>query len=188
MKAPRFSALILLPLLILSGCASPTAIDYDRTQTGRLQSYLCFVIDTREQRESYQDVALSPIVDRRIVRSLDTELKNKGFQNDCDTPDFRVTFNTFRKSKTEFNDLAVGPTPFRRHPYFGYAGYSHINIDQYEEGSLVIDIIDNESKQLVWRGSYTKRLGREAMGNAEVSKIVGKILEHFPPGNTPKPN
>lgn len=123
---------------------------------------------------------LSPIVDRRIEQAITATLAAKGLDQNCGKPDFRVTFNTVTRTRTDVNDLNVGPTPFRRHP-FGYSGYSHIDVDQYEEGTFVIDIIDAESSELVWRGAYTKRLGWSAPSDEEVQKIVGEILAQFPP-------
>ena len=173
-------------LLLVAGCATPTRVDYDRAALPKLNSYQCFVIDSREARSGYQDVVLSPIVDRRIERALAIDLTAKGFRQGCANTGFRVTFNTVTKTKTEINDLSVGPTPFRRYPYMGYGGFSRIDIDQYEEGTFIIDIIDNATKDLVWRGAYTQRLGWSAPSDAEVQTIVGALLVDFPPGSAKK--
>lgn len=172
---------LLLLTLILSGCVSPTTVDYDRAAAAKFTEYQCFTIDSRETRANYQDVVLSPIVDRRIEQAIGRTLRAKGLSDDCAQADFRVTFNTITKTKTEVNDLGVGPTPFRRYPYYGYSGYSMLDINQYEQGTFIIDIIDNQSKELVWRGAYTKRLGWSAPNDAEVQQIVGEILAEFPP-------
>lgn len=177
----KISLPLLLALISLTGCVSPTTVDYDRSAAAKFGDYKCFVIDSRETRANYQDVVLSPIVDRRIESAIGRTLTAKGMSQNCANPDFRVTFNTVTKTKTEVNDLGVGTTPFRRHPYFGSAGYSHIDIDQYEQGTFIVDIIDNQSKQLVWRGAYTKRLGWSAPTDAEVQAIVEDILANFPP-------
>jgi hypothetical protein len=174
--------LLLLSLIGLTGCVSPTRVDYDSASIEKIRSYRCYTIDTRETRAHYQDVALSPIVDRRIERSVETVMQQRGFANDCTTPDFRVTFNTIKKTKTEVTDLGIGATPFRRYPYHGYSGYSRYNVDQYEEGTFILDIIDEASKELVWRGTYVKRLGWEAPTDAQVLEIVTEILAQFPPG------
>ena len=182
----RFLHLSLLTgtLLIFAGCATPTTVDYDRSAASRFGDYQCFVIDARETRSNYQDIVLSPIVDRRIEGALARELAAKGFGQECANPDFRVTFNTTTKIKTEINDLGVGPTPFRRRPYFGYSGYSHLDVDEYEEGTFIVDIIDNESKHLVWRGAYKQRLGWSAPTESDVQKIIASVLEKFPPETT----
>jgi hypothetical protein len=172
---------VLLAALFVSGCVSPTTVDYDRAAVAKFNDYKCFAIDTRESRSNYQDVVLSPIVDRRIEHAIGQNLRAKGLSQDCAQPDFRVTFNTITKTKTEVNDLGVGATPFRRHPYFGYSGYSQIDIDQYEQGTFIVDIIDAQSKELVWRGAYTKRLGWSAPTDEEVQKIIEEILANFPP-------
>jgi hypothetical protein len=174
--------------MALVGCVSPTTVDYDRSAIGKLQQYRCFQIDSREQRKNYQDVVLSPIVDRRIERALNVELLSKGFTDNCAKPDFRVTFNTVTKTKTEIRDLGMGPSAFRRYPYHGYSGYSQLDIDQYEQGTFIVDIIDEPSKELVWRGAYVKRLGWSAPTDAEIQKIVSEILMNFPPGTAPKPD
>lgn len=176
-----YAPAILVILISLSGCVSPTTVDYDRAAASKFDSYKCFTIDSRETRANYQDVVLSPIVDRRIEQAISRTLSAKGMKQDCAQPDFRVTFNTVTKTKTEVNDLGTGATPFRRHPYFGYSGYSQIDINQYEQGTFIVDIIDNQSKELVWRGAYTKRLGWSAPNDEEVQIIVEEILAAFPP-------
>lgn len=178
---PLLSAILLATTILLSGCVSPTTVDYDRSALAKFSNYKCFTIDSRENRSNYQDIVLSPIVDRRIEQAISRTLQDKGIQQNCTEPDFRVTFNTVTKTKTEINDLSVGPTPFRRRPYYGYSHYSMLEIDQYEEGTFIVDIIDNQSKELVWRGTYTKRLGWSAPTDEEVQAIITEVLANFPP-------
>lgn len=170
--------LILVSLIFLTGCVSPTSYDYEQAALEEMSAYKTFSIDSREQRTDYQDVVLSPIVDRRFERAIERELVAKGFERVAGQPDFRVTFNTVTKTRTEVN--SYGPTPFRRYPYYGYGG-RHIDIDEYEQGTFLINVIDSTSKQLVWRGAYVQRLGWSAPNEAEVQKIVSAILAGFPP-------
>ena len=51
---------------------------------------------------------------------------------------------------------------------------------RYKEGTLVIDIVDSKSKELVWRGTGTDVLNRSAPAKDLVA-AVEKILEEFPP-------
>lgn len=172
----------LMALALLVGCVSPTSYDYEQSAVGEMSAYRSFQIDSREARSAYQDVVLSPIVDRRIERAIERELMAKGFAKVEGQPDFRVTFNTTTKTRTEINDF--GPPPFRRYPYsYGY-GSRRLDIDEYEEGTFLIDIVDAGNKQLVWRGAYVKRLGWTAPDEAEVQTIVSSILAGFPPGQT----
>lgn len=168
--------------LLLTGCVSPVRVDYDRGSASKFRDYKCFSIDTRETRAKYQNVVLSPIVDRRIQTSIGNVLRSRGLTQDCANPDFRVTFNTSTKTVTEVNDLGLSASVYgRRAPYRSYGGYSSIDISQYEEGTFIIDIIDNKSNELVWRGAYTKRLGWNAPNDEEVFNIVSEVLAEFPP-------
>jgi hypothetical protein len=107
--------MLLFSAIYFSGCISPMIVDYDRASAAKFNDYHCFVIDNREARANYQDVVLSPIVDRRIESAISQTLAAKGMKQDCLQPDFRVTFNTVTQTKTEVNDLGVGSIPFRRH-------------------------------------------------------------------------
>ena len=179
---PTFcNVLLLLPLLALVGCVSPVRVDYDRGAAPKFQSYKCFAVDSRELGTHDQGIALSPIVDRRIERELNAVLKMRGFSDECATPDFRVAFNTAQKTITELNDLGIGAAPYRRSAYHGYGGFSNIQIDQYQEGTFILDIIDMQSQELVWRGAYVKRLGWHAPTDAEIRAIIIETLAQFPP-------
>lgn len=173
-----FLSLWSITLLCLVGCVGPTSYDYDQAAREEMATYQTFLIDNRETRSNYQDVVLSPIVDRRIERAIERELVAGGFEKVSADPDFRVTFNTGTKTRTELHDF--GPPLFRRYADYGYSG-RYLDLDQYEEGTFLINMIDAKSQQLVWRGAYVKRLGWSAPNEAEVQKIVSSILADFPP-------
>ena len=168
-------------LAFLVGCVTPTTYDYDQAALEEMTTYKTFQLDSREVRSDYQDVVLSPIVDRRIERAIQGELTAKGFERVTEDPDFRVTFNTVTKTRTEISDF--GPTLLRRYPYYGYRG-RYFEMNEYEEGTFLIDIIDGANQQLVWRGAYVQRLGWSAPNEAEVQEIVSSILGDFPPGQS----
>ncbi len=177
MKLFASFGLLLLPFLF--GCVTPASVDFDRAAIPQMIGYESFQIDSRYKRSNAEAVALSPIVDRRIERAIRATLQEKGFQAVPEAPDFCVSFNTVSKTRTELNDYS--PPIFRRPPYHGY-GRRYLDLDQYEEGTFIIDIFDSKTQQLVWRGASTKRLGWTAPNLDEVNEIVGLILADFPPG------
>lgn len=147
-----------------------------------MQNYETFSLESRSARAVYQSLQLTEITDRRITRALESRLAESGLQKDDATPDCIVTFFTTSKTKTEVNDLSMaGGYAYRRGPYRGWAGYSHYSVDQYEEGTLIVDIIDAETKQMVWRGADSKRLRHSAPTEKDIAKIVDRILREFPP-------
>jgi hypothetical protein len=54
-------------------------------------------------------------------------------------------------------------------------------IDNYQEGTLVIDVIDTRSQRLVWRGAHSRRLQRKALNAGEAQLVVDAVLLEFPP-------
>lgn len=183
MKTHYLLGLISATLFFLSGCESPKTVDYDSAMLGKMRAYKSYQIESREERSSYQHVSLTEIVDRRIVSALDKQLKVRGYRNVSAEPDFLVTFFTKTEQKTKVNDLGMaGGYGYRRYPYRSYyGGASRYSIDQYQEGTLIVDIIDYETKQMVWRGAASRRLGRQAPQQAEIHDIVVDILAEFPP-------
>jgi hypothetical protein len=171
----------LFVLFLLLGCQSPTVIDYDAEALERIVNYNSYWIDTLEERKNYGTVALSPIVDRRITSAIHKNLKDKGFTRKEEQADFQINFHTLTKERTEVHDLSYGPAPFSRSPYFGDYSYGRLYVDNYEEGTLVIDVIDAKSQKLVWRGAHARRLQRKALHADEAQLVVDAILLEFPP-------
>ena len=87
-----------------------------------------------------------------------------------------------------------------RSPYFhypwGYAcgyrvGFGYLWIPVYEEpgnrlaGTLVIDILDAQTRDLIWRGSAEGAVltyAGESVSQEELDEIAARILHQFPPG------
>lgn len=87
-----------------------------------------------------------------------------------------------------------------RDPYFqspwGYAcsfriGYGYLWLPVYEEprerigGTLVVDILDAQARDLIWRGSAEGALPRDAadISQEDLDTIAETILREFPPGS-----
>ena len=51
----------------------------------------------------------------------------------------------------------------------------------YQEGSVIIDIIDSKEKQLVWRGAAEGVLYENDDPESVISETVKAILKDFPP-------
>lgn len=86
-------------------------------------------------------------------------------------------------------------TPYYRYPW-GYAcsyriGFGYLWIPVYETpgdrlaGTLVIDILDAETRDLIWRGSAEGAVltyAGESVSQEELDEVATGILREFPPG------
>jgi hypothetical protein len=66
------------------------------------------------------------------------------------------------------------------HPWYWGAGQNTVN--RTSEGTLYIDLIDADQKELVWQGMGTAALASDVdRKQKRINKIVGEILEKYPP-------
>ena len=184
-KSHGVAGLLLFFSLFTSGCATKALVDYDAQAVERIDSWSCFALLEPDPSAARESVVLSPIVDRRIRSAIRSNLLSKGFTDNCAQPDFVVAYHTVTQTRTEIHDNSFGFSAHRRHPYYGYGlGHlSRLDVENYEVGTYVVDLIDTASNAMVWRGAYTQRLGWSAPDEAEATKIVTTVLSDFPPVN-----
>ncbi len=65
---------------------------------------------------------------------------------------------------------------------FGGFGESTTTEQDYKEGTLVVDLYDAKTKQLIWRGSAEDTLSSKAEKNEKnLDKGIAKMFKDFPP-------
>lgn len=118
------------------------------------------------------------IVDAQIKSAIDSQLATKGLtKTDDDKADLYVGYQVSIDQQRQWN--AYGTGGLRWGGGMASAQSSTINI-----GTLVLDMYDPSTKQLVWTGSATKTL--DANANQEkkqknLDKAMQKLLKNFPP-------
>jgi hypothetical protein len=169
----------ILLVALLAACRSPqVGYDYDRSADfGRYRSY-AWVSDAQE---ATGDKRLdSALVNARIRAAIDSQLRAKGYVVSADgSPDFLVGYYAGMK------DLLKGASTQN---YIGDRAHGTFttvsDIQAYHEGTLLIDIVDATSQQMVWQASaradVDQSLGPKER-DAKVNDIVKAMLAHFPP-------
>jgi hypothetical protein len=124
----------------------------------------------------------------RIQTAVANVLIDRGYKLNMDTPDFLVAYHIAFEEKL---DLEV-VNNYYGYPYAGsYAATwgptiygQEIQQREWEQGTLLLDILDGESGQLVWRGSAQAEVYPNSDPNERQSRInnaVSKVLDEFPP-------
>ena len=129
----------------------------------------------------------NPLLNLRIHKAIDRKLAAMGYQlTDSDKADFRVSYQTQVQSRIESEgttgSFAIG---FGNTGRFGAIGIHTGNIiTEKDEATLVIDIIDDNSGKLLWRGVST-RYAYTHNDPEKLTQIINKhvdaILSQFPP-------
>ena len=119
-----------------------------------------------------KDFPQHPFAHARIVKAVETQLTAKGMQGVPEGGDLKVAYHVVVGQRTQITDWGYGPR---------WGGHS-IDVHQYTEGTVVVDLIDAAQDQLVWRGSATDVLSNNAETNEKrLNKAMAKLFKKFPP-------
>jgi len=178
------SSFLLLAFVVCSSLTVTT--DFDPSQD--FSKYKTYRWATTKEVNPNDELAKNPLIRKRVVAAIDKALQSKGFAITESEPDFVVMIIGGTKEKMQVTNTG-GVYGYGRYggwydPWWGpYGGSTHVSY--YEEGSLVIDIVDWNQKELSWRGIGTgvvKEYSSQEEQQEALDKICAKILADFPPG------
>ena len=128
-----------------------------------------------------------PLVDKRIVAAIETELAAKGFTRNDTNPDVFVLYHMAFDEQKDISTFSSGPM---YGPYgYGWGGgwgttTTDVRVRDILVGTLAIDIVDASKKEMAWRGLGTKEVDTTAKPDkrdSNISKAVEKIMKNYPP-------
>ena len=177
MKVIRPLLLCGLMVFVIS-CSSvyDVQFDYDtKADFSNLKSYDWLPIPDKADIDS--------LTAQRIKNAVNTQLEAKGLKMTSDNPDFSIAAHVGSKDKVRVTNWGYSYAPYGRY-WAGYWGPGGVDVYQYEEGSLILDFVDAESKNLIWRGSGKAQVDSSMTPESReklINEAVTKILEKFPP-------
>ena len=128
----------------------------------------------------------------RVLSAVESELAAKGFSK-SENPDVWIDLNLTAQQKQSATATTSNPGGYGG--YYGYgAGYRYgwgggfstttINVENYVEGTLFVDMIDASKKQLVWQGRAVKTITPDASSEkreANIKYAIKQIFSTYPP-------
>ncbi len=176
--------LVVVALAGLAGCAATAPdirTDYDRgADFSRYRSF-GFVPEPTESRAGYETIA-----GKYIRAAVAQQMEQRGYVQ-SDNPDLLVNYSMkleAKQSVTPYTTLRpyYGYRSNRYRTWVGYQWETDTITSDYTEGTLNIDIVDRQQKQLVWEGVAVGTVSREEQENREaaVTTAVGQIFARYP--------
>jgi hypothetical protein len=172
---------------LFAACATPgpeVRSDYDAAAD--FSGYSTFAFMPRAERGDTR--AYDTLADRRVIAAVTRELEARGYRLVEQDPDLLVNFAL---SSEQVQEVQRVPSTMMPPPWYGWRGgyyypwpyYTYETwIDRYERGTLFIDLVDVERRQLVWEGRAVGRVTRadreepaKALDNA-----VAEIFARYP--------
>ena len=119
-----------------------------------------------------------PLWQSRIQDAVDHDLQAKGWQRIDNGGDVALTAVGSAHNEREYQTFYDGLGGWR----WGGFGETTTQVENYPVGTLVLDLYDAHSKELLWRGVARESLSDKPQKNEKkLEKSVSKMLDHFPP-------
>jgi Domain of unknown function (DUF4136) len=172
----RYCLTSLVILYTLAACSTTPSVtvktDYDHSATfGKYHSYALDVAS----------IGLSPAGKAALQDALRSSLAARGFkETSAAKADLYIVPTVFTQEKLNAvptRDITVWSSHYGR-----YGGIRTMNteVQQYTEGSLVIDFVDSKTHKIVFRGLGQAAVGRTERNAAAIQEAVNKIVAAYP--------
>jgi len=160
-------AAFLVALVVNSGCSSiSVSQDYDTSfDFSKWKNYGFMPIP--------ESAGIDQLTADKISNAIRRELNAKGYK-DSEPSDFGIALHFGQKTVTDVQSYGYG---------WGWYG-GGVDVSQYQEGTLIIDLIDMKTNKLEWRGTAQGALADNPdvqTRTANVDSAVSQMLAPFPP-------
>jgi hypothetical protein len=182
----RLEALLAVAALAL-GCSSRIDIQHDFDPSADFSGYRTF----RMMEESRPRPRSQQMYEARLETAISNEMTAKGLRL-SNNPDLLVAWDAASEGKKSVSTTGstYGTGYYGRYGRGWRGGYSttyaHTTVNEWTEGTLIIDVIDAARERLVFRGSAQAKLNERATPEERTRRLneaVAMILENLPIGN-----
>jgi hypothetical protein len=176
----RRVAFILMGMTVLFAAklsAAQVKTDYDRNANF-----------TQYKTYSWERVKTKNALDvNRVKSAVNAALTAKGWTEVASGGDVSIMAMETSHDQQTLNTFYDGFGGGWRWRGFGGLGEATTTTETYRVGTLVIDLFDAKTKQLIWRGNSSDTLSDNSSKNIHnLDKDVEKMFKNFPPGSSKK--
>ncbi|MBO9638882.1 MAG: DUF4136 domain-containing protein [Siphonobacter aquaeclarae] len=182
--------LVLAALVLgMSSCAS---VNVEQNHSVPFDQYRKFTWVKPDIQANNNPLYHSQLADANIRQALSAELNKKGITEDDSQPDLLLTYHEYfqQESRQVANPAPAYPVPYSvwfrgRWIPVGYSYYYHpwntgYHTEHYTEGTLIVDVIDARTNQLIWRGSIANPVNDPARLGKQFAREARQILTKYP--------
>jgi hypothetical protein len=188
---------LLLPVLVISLAACTSSppkpnVDHKPGYNFMQVKKIAFYKDSGEVSGD-NPLVLSDMQRNRIDDALALALSNKGFQvaDDASQADLLLSWHLATQHKTDVRTYATPSYGMGYGRYNRYSTYNcwscaptrtEVSVQNYTQGTFIVDMIDPKLHQSVWRGVTQSRLrGKQSEDQGKYNEAAAAIFASFPP-------
>lgn len=135
-------------------------------------------LDGRAGSGAYDPMVNNSITNRALRDAVDRAFQDRGYLDVEWMPDFVVAVYASAKEKLDITQWQYG---YPYWPRWWWDGVPQQTITQYIEGTVIVDIINPDTRDLLWRGTATATLGDDATENTrQLQKAAAAVISKFP--------
>ena len=175
-------------VLALSACSTlKSTSDFDPSVS--FEQYKTYSwVEKKNEDAGYH---LDGLMDQRVRAAVETQLSQKGISKaDKQNADLLVNYITKVDKKINIDTFNsnFGYNPYYG-PRWGYGGslHSETTVREYDVGTLMVDLVDNKTGKLIWRGTVADTVREQSTPEERINTInqaIGTVMMNYPP----KPN
>ena len=176
--------LALTAVLLLNACVSTPEVRVNVDENADFSSYhtYAFVETLGTDKAGY-----TTLVTKYLREAVSEELVKRGYVY-SDDPDLLVNFFTRLENRTYITSV---PTPvyyggyydYRVGVYAAYPQYIYHPVSyNYKEGTVNVDLVDAQNKQMIWEGVAVNEVDSRDLDNPRqaFSKVIAAIFMNYP--------
>ncbi|MDN3651544.1 DUF4136 domain-containing protein [Thalassotalea ponticola] len=181
--------IILLAVSFLSACATRYKADVDYNPSYDFNAVSTYAILVPATVDAQGNTSLSPHVSSldhdRIVNAIHRNLQAKGMSEaQPDVADTLIRFQIATKDKSKVRTYNTGVYTCWR--CYGAYTYPHmmqqVEVKDYTEGTVVIDMVDPNTNKSVWRSILSHAISKNVPveeKQARIQQIVDAMLQEY---------
>lgn len=181
MKLQRVALALLGIAFCFAGKASAQQVKTDYDRSANFTQYKTYSWEQVKTTNPLDADRIKDAVNSALTAKSLTQVNSGG---DVSIVAVEITRN--QQTLNTFYDGFGGGWGWRR---FGGGGFGEATTttETYKVGTVVVDLFDAKTKQLIWRGSSSDTLSNNSDKNIKnLDKGVDKMFKHFPPGSPKK--
>jgi hypothetical protein len=184
MKKIHASAFLFVAAIMAWSCGPSLKVSSDYDKNVDFGKYKTFALYNAENIHD----AISELNQARIYAAIRNEMAKKGYVESTGSPELLVNTTAILQDRSSVSSTTTGGAYMYGSVYRPYSwgpGVSYTNYDvrHYKDGSLIIDIIDAQSKKLLWQGTGNKEIDAPIKDpDTNIPKAIAAIMDEFPPG------
>lgn len=166
----RPTTILLLATFACAGCVTVRSSTSPGANLAQYHSFAWYQSPTpTEAQLAFERSPAGQLVRDRIA----ADLAQKGIHPTTENPDFYVAYHTKLEQKTTVSDWG--------YPGLFWGAPGPARIDEYTQGTLIVDFIDAKSGQIFWRGTAGSAVNHPATPDMnKLASAVDKMMGKYP--------